>query len=140
MRKKGQRSPLSIVLYRQGGKMSKQHFEASGRYQPGSAILDLCGDLTAQASKALNAAYTTAESQNPSVISFNFAGVDYINSNGIALIISLLARAQQTNRTLRAYGLHPFHTELFQLAGLHEYMPILSLEAGWFEPVQAAAS
>lgn len=114
--------------------MSKQHFEAIGRYQPGSAILDLCGDLTAQAVEALNAAYTAAERQNPSLIFFNFAGVDYINSNGIALIISLLARARQTNRTLRAYGLRPFHAELFQLAGLHEYIPILSLETGQPEP------
>jgi hypothetical protein len=24
-----------------------------------------------------------------------------------------------------AYGLRPFHAELFQLAGLHDYMPIL---------------
>lgn len=109
--------------------MSTKHFEAIGRYQPGSATIDLYGDLTAQATEALTAAYTALESQNPGVIFFNLAGVDYLNSNGIALLISLLARARQSSHTLIAYGLRPFHAELFQLAGLHEYMPILSLEA-----------
>jgi anti-anti-sigma factor len=114
--------------------MSTKHFEAIARCQPGSATIDLYGDLTAQATEALNTAYMALESQNPSVIFFNFAGVDYLNSNGIALIISLLTRARQTSHTLMAYGLRPFHAELFQLAGLHEYMPILSLEASGFEP------
>jgi anti-anti-sigma factor len=115
--------------------MTIKHFEAIGRHQSGSATIDLCGDLTAQAREALQAAYTAVESQNPGVIFFNFAGVDYINSNGIALIITLLARARQTSCTLMAHGLRPFHAELFQLAGLHEYMPMLSFEIGQVEPV-----
>ena len=108
--------------------MSTKHFEAIGRYQPGSATIDLYGDLTAQAAEALTATYTMLEAQNLGIIFFNFAGVDYINSNGIALLISLLARARQSSHTLMAYGLRPFYAELFQLAGLHEYMPILSPE------------
>jgi anti-anti-sigma factor len=114
--------------------MRTKHFEAIGHYQPGSATIDLYGDLTAQAAEALTAAYAAVESQNPGVIFFNFAGVDYLNSNGIALIISLLARTQQNSHTLMVYGLHPFHAELFQLAGLHAYIPILSLEDSKFEP------
>lgn len=106
--------------------MNTKHFEAIGRSQPGSATIDLYGDLTAQAAEALTAAYTALESQNAGVIFLNFAGVDYLNSNGIALIISLLAQARQTCCTLMAYGLRPFHAELFQLAGLQKYMPIVS--------------
>jgi hypothetical protein len=37
--------------------MTIKHFEAIEHYQPGSATIDLCGDLTAQATQALNAAY-----------------------------------------------------------------------------------
>ncbi|MBE7474003.1 MAG: anti-sigma factor antagonist [Anaerolineae bacterium] len=108
--------------------MNTKHFEAIGRYQPGSATIDLYGDLTVHAAEALDAAYTALASQNPGVIFFNFAGVDYLNSTGIALLISLVARARQSSHTLMAYGLRPFHAELFQLAGLHAYMPILSDE------------
>jgi anti-anti-sigma factor len=101
-----------------------KHFETMEHQHLGLAAIDLCGDLTAQAAEALNAAYTALESQNFSVIFFNFAGVNYINSGGIALLISLLVRARQSSRTLLAYGLRPFHAELFQLAGLNQYMPI----------------
>ncbi|MCL4302013.1 MAG: STAS domain-containing protein [Anaerolineae bacterium] len=114
--------------------MTIQHFETVEHQHAGRATINLGGDLTAQAAEALNAAYTALESQNFGVIYFNFAGVNYLNSGGIALLISLLARARQSSHTLIAYGLHPFHAELFQLAGLHEYMSILSLEAGGFEP------
>ena len=115
--------------------MTIKHFEAIEHYQPGSATIDLYGDLTAQATQALNAAYNALESQNPGIIFFNFAEMNYINSSGIALLISLLARARQSSRTLMAYGLRPFHAELFQLAGLHDYMPMLSFEIGEVEPV-----
>jgi anti-anti-sigma factor len=108
--------------------MTTKYFEAIEHHQPGLATIDLCGDLTAQAAPALNTAYNALESQNPNIIYLNFARVNYINSNGIALLISLLARARQTSRTLMAYGLRPFHAELFQLAGLHDYMPILERE------------
>ncbi|HXV42943.1 MAG TPA: STAS domain-containing protein [Anaerolineae bacterium] len=108
--------------------MTIKHFEAITHHQPGLVAIDLCGDLTAQAGPALNAAYNALESQNPNIIYFNFARVNYINSNGIALMISLLALARQSSRTLVAYGVRPFHAELFQLAGLHDYMPILQRE------------
>lgn len=108
--------------------MTKKIFEATVRYQSGAATLDLCGELTGLADDMLNVAYTTAESQNPEVIFLNFAEVDYINSTGIAVIIGLLARARHTSRTLIAYELRPFYTQLFDLAGLSEYMPILTQE------------
>lgn len=109
------------------------HFEAIKHYEYGSARIDLYGDLTAQATEVLNAAYAALESQNPEVIFLNFAGVNYLNSNGIALIINLLMRARQSSRTLMACGLRPFYTELFHLAGLDEYMPLLSLEQSGYE-------
>lgn len=114
--------------------MTIQHFETIEHQHLGWTTLNLCGDLTAQAMEALNTAYTALESQNFRVIFLNFAEVNYINSGGIALLISLLARARQSSLTLMAYGLRPFHAELFQLAGLNQYMPILSLETGWSEP------
>src|SRR5262245_36197698 len=98
--------------------MNHQQLEVTIHYRPGVATIDLHGDLTAQAGATLQAAYATVESQNPEVVFFNFAGVDYINSTGIALIISLLKRAQQASCTLMAYGLRPFYAELFEMAGL----------------------
>lgn len=114
--------------------MTANKLEVTVHYQPNAAVFDLSGELTALAGEALQAAYRAAENQNPEVIFLNFAGVDYINSTGIAAIISLLARARQTNRTLMAYGLRPFYAELFEVAGLANYIPILSAEANLLEP------
>lgn len=114
--------------------MNHKYLETAIHHRPGATTIDLFGELTAQASDALHAAYAAAEIENPDVVFFNFAGVEYINSNGIALIISLLAQARQTPRTLMAYGLRPFYAELFELAGLTEYMPILSDEGNQLEP------
>lgn len=108
--------------------MNYRQLEVTLHHRPGAATIDLRGELTAQAGDTLRAAYTTVESQNPEVIFFNFAEVDYINSTGIALIIGLLRRAQQTSCTLMAYGLRPFYAELFEMAGLTEYMPIIQAE------------
>jgi anti-anti-sigma factor len=105
--------------------MTNKNFEAVVRRQPGAATIDLYGDLTVAAGPALEGAYAAAESHRPEVIWLNFAGVAYINSSGIALIIGLLVRVRQSARSLMVYGLCPFHSHLFELAGLAEYMPVL---------------
>jgi anti-anti-sigma factor len=115
--------------------MFKKQFETIVSHRSGVATIDLCGELTALAGPALEAAYSAAESQKPEVIWLNFAGVNYLNSTGIALIIGLLARTQQTPCTLMACGLRPFYVELFELAGLDNYMPILSAEANQLLPL-----
>lgn len=102
--------------------MIKKQFDSVVHYQFGTTTIDLSGQLTALAKADLEAAYTSAESQTPTVIWLNFTEVTYINSNGIALIIGLLMRARQASRVLVAFGLNPFYAELFELAGLSKYL------------------
>src|SRR5437762_1296667 len=73
--------------------MTARALEVRVRQQPSAAIIDLHGEINAFAEEALGAAYAEAERGNPEVILLNFTEVDYINSTGIALIVSLLARA-----------------------------------------------
>lgn len=106
--------------------MIHKNFEATVRHQLGAATIDLSGELTALAGPTLEGAYIAAESQQAEVIWLNFTGVDYLNSGGIALLIDLLTRARQSSRSLMVYGLSPFYTQLFELAGLTDYMPVLA--------------
>lgn len=115
--------------------MTKKQFETIIRHQPGTTTIDLSGQLTALAKADLDAAYTAAESQNPEIIWLNFRGVTYINSNGIALIIGLLLRARQASCNLMACGLPPFYVELFEIAGLTEYLPYFTIEASQAEVI-----
>jgi anti-anti-sigma factor len=104
--------------------MPTRHLEASVRREPGSAVLDLRGEINGFAQEALDAAYTEAEKGDPETILLNFEGVDYINSTGIALIVSLLARARASNRRLLAYGLSEHYVEIFTITRLSDFVGI----------------
>lgn len=108
--------------------MADNYFEATVRTQLGAATIDLNGEFTLLADEAFQRAYRETETSSADVLFLNFAGVNYINSAGIALLISLLAQVRQSGRSLMAYGLCPHYLELFKLAGLTEYMPVLPNE------------
>jgi anti-anti-sigma factor len=95
------------------------------RYQPGAATIDLEGELTHLAKEALNQAYRETENDDPKVVFLNFGGVSHLDTSGIGLIVSLVARARQSQRSLIAYGLSFHQEQIFKLIGLTELMNIL---------------
>ena len=104
--------------------MPAKSLEAQVRHQPRVAIVELEGEIDSFAEDVLNAAYTEAESRDANVILLNFSKVDYINSTGIALIVSLLARARKSKRRLLACGLSSQYEEIFQITRLVDFMSV----------------
>ena len=104
--------------------MPANHLEASVRRELGGAVLDLSGEINGFAQEALDAAYAEAEAKDPAVILLNFEDVDYINSTGIALIVSLLAKARASKRRLLAYGLSDHYVEIFEITRLSDFMGV----------------
>ncbi|TMD59337.1 MAG: STAS domain-containing protein [Chloroflexi bacterium] len=104
--------------------MTAKSLEAHVRHQPRVAIIDLHGEINAFAEDVLNMAYADAESRKADVILLNFSEVDYINSTGIALIVSLLARARKSKRRLLACGLSNHYVEIFQITRLVDFMSV----------------
>jgi anti-sigma B factor antagonist len=104
--------------------MAAKSLEAQVRHQPRVAIIDLHGEIDAFAEDVLNKAYAEAESRRAEVILLNFSDVDYINSTGIALIVSLLARARKSKRRLLACGLSDHYVEIFQITRLVDFMSV----------------
>src|SRR5262245_29137387 len=102
--------------------MPARLLEARARHQHGAAVIDLHGEINASGSAALNDAYAEAERHNPEVVLLNFAGVDYINSTGIALIVGLLAKARAAQRRLVVCGLSEHYVEIFQITRLSDFM------------------
>jgi anti-sigma B factor antagonist len=109
--------------------MQARSLEAQVRQQPRVAIIDLHGEIDAFGEETLNAAYTEAEKRESDVILLNFSDVDYINSTGIALIVSLLARARKTKRKLLACGLSQHYVEIFQITRLVDFMSVFPDES-----------
>ena len=99
-------------------------FVAETRWEGETAVLDLHGEINSLADAALDVAYSEAEQANPPKIVLNFAGVDYINSTGIALIVGLLARARAAHRSIAASGLSEHYREIFTITRLSDFMEI----------------
>ncbi len=114
-------------------------FEAQVRRHDGMAVIDLHGEINGNAEEALNKAYAEAAALQPGSILLNFAGVDYINSTGIALIVGLLAQARKTGRRLLTSGLSPHYVEIFKITRLADFMSIHPDEASALAEAQAKA-
>lgn len=104
--------------------MPVKTLEASVRRLPGIAIIDMSGEINSFAEETLNTAYSEALTSNPSDILLNFNEVDYINSTGIALIVSLLAQARKSNKRLSSFGLSDHYVEIFQITRLSDFIDI----------------
>ena len=62
------------------------------------AIIDLAGTIDGGADAALDAAYDACDEPGAGTVALDFTKVEYINSTGIALLVSLLAKARRDGR------------------------------------------
>lgn len=93
--------------------------------------IDIRGEVTAFAENALMDAYTQATGQSATALLLNFSGLDYMNSSGIGLLVTLLIRANRhtPRQQLVAVGLSEHYRHIFELTRLDEAIPIYASEA-----------
>ena len=84
------------------------------------AVIDIAGDLNGNGEDALMAAYTAASNGRSSAIILNFSDLDYMNSSGIGLLVTMLIRVQRQKQQLLAYGLSDHYQQIFELTRLNE--------------------
>lgn len=87
---------------------------------PTLTMLDIAGELTGASEEALMAAYAVANDNGATTIGLNFNGLDYMNSSGIGLLVTLLIRVQRNKQTLVAIGLNDHYQQIFELTRLNE--------------------
>jgi anti-sigma B factor antagonist len=83
-----------------------------------ASVIDLKGDVTASAEKALADAYTRASGKFTRTIVLNFSGLEYMNSSGIGMLVTLLVRANRQRQRLVAFGLNDHSRQIFELTRL----------------------
>jgi anti-anti-sigma factor len=83
-----------------------------------ACILDIEGELTAQAEKVLTDAYTLATEDGARAIILNFERLEYMNSSGIGLLVTLLVRINRAKQRLLTYGLSDHYKHIFELTRL----------------------
>ena len=91
---------------------------------PGVCVIDITGDVTAASEGVLVAAYTDANERGAKAVVLSFAGLEYMNSGGIGLLVMLLVRAQRKRQRVLAYGLSEHYRQIFELTRLDEAVGI----------------
>jgi len=95
----------------------------------GVVAVDIKGDVTASCEPVLMGAYEEAERQGATRVVLNFAGLEYMNSGGIGMLVTLLVRANRQRQQLAACGLSEHYREIFELTRLDEAIAIYDDEA-----------
>jgi anti-sigma B factor antagonist len=95
---------------------------------PKLSIVDVVGDMTRDAESALMGAYGETP-PTTKVIIFNFTGLEYMNSSGIGLVVTLLIRINRQKQHMLAYGLTEHYQHIFELTRLNEAIGIYDSEA-----------
>ncbi len=94
------------------------------RADGGVAVIELAGDVTAASEAQLMDAYRQAGGDGTRGIVLDFTGLDYMNSSGIGLLVTLLVRARRAHQQLSAYGLSDHYRQIFELTRLDEAVSI----------------
>ncbi|MFQ5408498.1 MAG: STAS domain-containing protein [Anaerolineales bacterium] len=100
------------------------------------SVIDIAGEVNGFAENQLMDAYAEATSDGARAIVLNFVDLEYMNSSGIGLLVTMLIRVQRQQRRLLAYGLTDHYKEIFQLTRLNEAINIYGDEAEALAAVQ----
>jgi anti-sigma B factor antagonist len=90
----------------------------------GTAIVDIKGDVTSACEPVLMSAYESAGGGEAKRVVLNFSNLDYMNSGGIGMLVTLLVRAKRQHQQLAAFGLSEHYRQIFALTRLDEVIGI----------------
>lgn len=110
--------------------MSQGTAQLGVRKEASVGIVDVAGDITAASEPALMEAYERATADGAKGVVLNFDGLEYMNSGGIGLLVTLLVRANRQKQRLYACGLNEHYRQIFELTRLDEAIQIFDDEAG----------
>lgn len=99
------------------------------RVNPSISIIDIQGDVSAFAEQVLMDAYAEASTPTTRAIILNFSGLEYMNSSGIGLIVTLLIRVNRQKQRLLAFGLSEHYRHIFEITRLSDAIRIYATES-----------
>jgi anti-sigma B factor antagonist len=100
---------------------------ATERIDDRVAVIRVHGDVTAASERPLMDAYAQVGDKAKFVI-LDFSGLDYMNSGGIGLLVTLLVRANRQKQRLLATGLTTHYRQILELTRLDEAIAVYDSE------------
>lgn len=95
---------------------------------PTTAVIVIEGDITSASEEALTAAHTEASGLGATLVVLDFSGLNYMNSGGIGMLVTLLVRTQRQRQHLAAVGLSEHYRQIFSLTRLDEAITLYDTE------------
>ncbi|MDQ3900714.1 MAG: STAS domain-containing protein [Actinomycetota bacterium] len=87
-------------------------------------VIEIKGDVTSACENVLSSAYDELTGAGVDKILLDFTGLEYMNSGGIGVIVTMLVRANRHQQSLLAYGLTDHYRQIFDLTRLNEAIGI----------------
>ena len=100
------------------------HIAVRATGDAGASVISVDGDVTSGSEAALMAAYAEASAGGVRTILLDFSGLEYMNSGGIGLLVTLLVRVQRQGQRLFAVGLNEHYRQILALTRLDEAIGI----------------
>lgn len=94
--------------------MQARHINAT------TSIIDIAGEMNGFSENTLMDAYVHASTPTTRTIILNFSKLDYMNSSGIGVLVTLLIRVNRQKQRLLCYGLSPHYQHIFAITRLNE--------------------
>ena len=94
-----------------------------------ASILRIEGDITSASEDEMMTAYGQAMANGATAVVLDFTRLQYMNSGGIGLLVTVLVRAQRAGGRLVATGLSEHYRQIFSLTRLDEAIEIKDDEA-----------
>ena len=89
-----------------------------------TSVIEIHGEVTSAAESILMDSYAQSTSRGSRNIILNFEDLEYMNSSGIGLLVTLLIRVQRQKQRLIACGLKEHYQQIFELTRLNEAIAI----------------
>jgi anti-sigma B factor antagonist len=99
-------------------------------------VIDIQGEITGESEDVVMDAYGRASADGAGAIVLSFTDLEYMNSGGIGLLVTVLVRARRQGQRVLAYGLSDHYRQIFELTRLDEAVSLHESE----EEALAAAS
>ena len=94
----------------------------------GRSVIEIAGEVTRRSRSRAAWTPTSAPRDGTRAIMLDFSGLEYMNSSGIGLLVTLLVRANRNRQRILAYGLSDHYRQIFELTRLDEAIAIHETE------------
>ncbi|ABJ80078.1 STAS domain-containing protein [Leptospira borgpetersenii serovar Hardjo-bovis] len=87
-------------------------------------IIHIEGEITSEADEEILGKYESIPQEKRDRVILNFQGTSYINSAGIATLISLITKASETKKKVEFAGLNEHFRKVMDIVGLADFVLI----------------